>query len=137
MLRLAAAARDQLVAHAAAGHPHEVVGLLARSPDDDSLRVVHPLVNEDARPGVGFLVSTAALAAATRALADRGLAVAATYHSHADQSARWSKADRAQAEVGVPQVIVSITARGARELRAWCLRPDRQAMDELAVEIVD
>lgn len=138
ILRVRASAHAELVAHAVAGYPHEVVGLLAHVPGDETIAVAYQLVNEEPRtPGRGFFVSHHAVEAAIRTLSNTGFHVAGAYHSHIDQSALWSSKDRSHAEPGVPHIIVSVSSRSVRDLRAWRLAPDRQAIDELTIEIVD
>lgn len=128
----------RLHAHARAGHPHEVVGILAGR-SGRVTRVV-PLENDDTeRPERRYHVDGLRLMRAEAALAAEGLEVLGYYHSHPDHPAMYSDTDRDLALPRMSYVIVSVQGGedGARvvDTRSWRLREDRSEMDSEAIVI--
>ena len=118
-------------AHAIAGYPHEVVGILAGRRADNVVTRVVSLVNERAdSPANRYSVSAIVLYRAEQALEAEGLEVVGYYHSHPDHTARYSDFDRDHALPNMSYVITSVTAGSIADTRSWRLRDDRGAMDE-------
>ncbi len=130
-LTLSPAARAALLAHAEAGYPHEVVGILAGSRADGVVERVAALVNERAdSPANRYQVGPLALARAEAGLEAEGLEIVGYYHSHPDHPSRYSDFDRDHALPAMSYVIVSVVSGRAASLQSWRLRDDRSAMDE-------
>ena len=130
------AASHALITHAAAGFPHEVVGLLAGQAGAGHIARAVPLVNEAAEdPARRFAVDGRTLLRAERALEAEGLDLLGYYHSHPAHPADWSDADRDGALPGFVYLIAAVDPpaadRPARvvDLQAWRLREDRSRMD--------
>ncbi len=95
-LRLPAAFRDEIVAHARADSPRECCGLLAGQPGDPDLAAggvdLHRLAN--AAPGLDFYeIDPGDLFRVTRELDAAGRDIVAIYHSHPTGPARPSATD--------------------------------------------
>ena len=74
---------DKLHAHAEAGYPHEVVGILAGKKETGELLKVHPLINERADSAHNrYKVSGLTLMRAEQALEAEGHDILGYYHSH-------------------------------------------------------
>lgn len=130
------AASHALLAHAAAGFPHEVVGLLGGSAATGHVHRVVPLVNETtADPARRFAVDGRVALRAEQALNAAGVDLLGYYHSHPDHPADWSDTDRDSALPGMVYLIAAVAPptadRPARvvDLQAWRLREDRSRMD--------
>lgn len=65
----------------------------------------------------------------------RGLSLVGYYHSHPDSPAVPSEYDREHALPNFVYVITSVTMGRAGDMRAWMLRADRGAFDQLALKI--
>lgn len=121
----------RLHAHACAGYPHEVVGILAGRRADGVVTRAVPLGNERAdRPEDRYQVSGLTLLRAEEALAVEGLEVVGYYHSHPDHPARWSDFDRDHALPNMSYLITAVRGGAIEDTRSWRLREDRAAMDE-------
>ena len=130
-LTLTSFARATLTAHAEAGYPHEVVGILAGSRTGKRVDRVAALVNERAdSPANRYQVGPLALARAEAALEADGLEIVGYYHSHPDHPSRYSDFDRDHALPNMSYLIVSVRSGRAATLQSWRLRDDRSAMDE-------
>ncbi len=130
-LRLAPAARAELIAHAEAGYPHEVVGILAGHRTSGQVHRVAALVNERAdSPANRYQVGALALARAEAALEADGHEIVGYYHSHPDHPSQYSEYDRDHALPNMSYLIVSVQEGRARSLQSWRLRDDRSVMDE-------
>ena len=130
------AASHALLGHAAAGFPHEVVGLLGGDAATGHVRRAVPLVNETAEdPARRFAVDGRVALRAEQALSAAGLDLRGYYHSHPDHPADWSETDRDSAPPGLVYVTAAVAPpaadRPARvvDLQAWRLRDDRSRMD--------
>lgn len=138
MIRIPRAQIAVVHAHAGAGHPHEVVGILAGDLASNTVHSVVALVNERAdSPRNRYQVSALALMRAEERLVDAGHAILGYYHSHPDHPARYSEYDRDHALPNLSYVIVSVSAEGVRDTRSWRLREDRSAMDPETVVVLD
>ncbi|MDP2311832.1 MAG: M67 family metallopeptidase [Pseudomonadota bacterium] len=128
----------QLHAHACAGYPHEVVGILAGRRADNVVTTVVSLVNERAdSPANRYHVSALVLYRAEQSLEAEGLEVVGYYHSHPDHPARYSDFDRDHALPNMSYVITSVVAGRIADTRSWRLRDDRTAMDEEPIRTED
>lgn len=128
-LTLSPEAQDTIRSHAAAGYPHEVVGILAGR--DGRVAVAAPLVNEHAdSPRNRYVVSGLVLMRAEQRLEAEGHRILGYYHSHPDHPAVASVTDRDNALPNLSYVIVSVAGGAPAEIRSWVLRDDRSAMDE-------
>lgn len=137
-LRIAAGELARLHAHAEAGYPHEVVGLLAGDAATGLVSRVHPLVNERAdSPRNRYVVSGLVVYRAEQALNAEGLDVLGTFHSHPDHPARYSEYDRDHALPNLVYAIVSVREGRVADTLAWRLREDRSAMDPVRIEILE
>lgn len=121
---------EAMHAHAEAGYPHEVVGILAGSAGAHRVDVVVDLINERSdSPANRYRVSALALARRQQQLEAEGHAILGYYHSHPDHPARYSDFDRDHALPNLSYVIVSVDGGRAGETLSWRLRDDRSAMD--------
>lgn len=124
---------DQLArlhAHAEAGFPHEVVGILAGDRASNTVRHVEAMVNERADSAHNrYQVSAFALQKAERALEAQGYEIVGYYHSHPDHPAQYSEFDRDHAWPHMSYMIVSVMAGTVATTLSWRLRDDRTAMD--------
>lgn len=123
--------RMRLERWARARYPHEACGLLLGRRTE--LGPVVVLASEarnlevaDARRH--FVLDPADHLAAEERARALDLEVIGIWHSHPDQPARPSEADRAQAWEGWSYVIVSLGAGGTHDVRAW--RPRGAAFEE-------
>lgn len=64
---------------------------------------------------------------------ERGLSLVGYYHSHPDSPAVPSEYDREHALPNFVYIITAVLMAQANDMRAWQLRPDRSAFDELAM----
>jgi proteasome lid subunit RPN8/RPN11 len=125
-------------AHAVAGYPHEVVGILAGHRATNVVTHVVSLVNERAdSPANRYHVSALVLYRAEQALEAEGLEVVGYYHSHPDHPARYSDFDRDHALPNMSYVITSVMAGAIADTRSWRLHDDRAAMDEELIHTED
>lgn len=126
----------RLCAHARAGYPHEVVGILAGDRATGLVRRVVDLVNERAdSPKNRYQVGALVLHRAEQALADEGLEVVGYYHSHPDHPSRYSDFDRDHALPNMSYLIVAVHGGEPVSWQSWRLREDRSAMDEEPVHL--
>lgn len=136
-LRLARAARNAMLAHAASAYPEECCGVLI-GPESDLVTEAVPLENvQNGNRHRRFVIDPAAYRAA-EALADaRGLMLAGFYHSHPNHPAEPSAFDLEHAWPNFSYPIVAVHHGQAAEMRSWRLRADRTAFDEERVHIED
>ncbi|MCY4464166.1 MAG: M67 family metallopeptidase [Chloroflexi bacterium] len=64
---------------------------------------------------------------------ERGLSLVGYYHSHPDSPALPSEYDREHALPNFVYIITAVMMAQASDMRAWQLRPDRSAFDELKI----
>ncbi len=123
-----------VTAHAEAGYPHEVVGILAGR-GARATRAV-PLRNENAeRPATRYRVDGLALFRAEAALEADGLEVLGYYHSHPDHPSAASDEDREHALPRRSYLIVAVHDGHTHTHQSWRLRDDRSVMDEEPVTL--
>jgi len=131
-LVLPAPLRDRLQTWASARYPREACGVLVgrRAGARVEVRHVRELTNiAPAARRDRFELDPGELVAAEDLARGAGLEVVGVWHSHPDQPARPSEADRAAAVAGWCQVIVGVTAAGAGALGAW--HPVGRRLDEM------
>lgn len=118
-------------AHAEAGYPHEVVGILAGRRADGRVTHAEALVNERSdSPQNRYEVSSLTLARAEQALEARGLEIVGYYHSHPDHPSQYSDFDRDHALPNMSYLIVSVLAGRVASTQSWRLVEDRSSMIE-------
>jgi proteasome lid subunit RPN8/RPN11 len=106
MMKLACAARDEIIAHARQDAPIEACGYLAEK--DGVVDRVFRLTNADAAPEHYTLVPAEQFAA-VREMRKSGYELRAVYHSHPATHARMSREDlRLAFDCGLSYVIVSL-----------------------------
>jgi proteasome lid subunit RPN8/RPN11 len=138
ILYLIADARQQLTAHAERGYPNEICGILLGS-ERDGRRVISdsmPIENsfEAAEQYHRFLITPEDMLRAERLARQQKLDVLGVYHSHPNEEARPSDYDRDHAAWTTwSYIILSVRSGKTVSLRAWTLRPDRDAFDEDSV----
>lgn len=132
------AALARLHAHAMAGYPHEVVGILAGTRADRRVTHVVTLENERADSAHNrYLVGPLVLMKAEQRIEGEGLEVVGYYHSHPDHPARYSDFDRDHALPTMAYLITAVHGGEIADTRVWWLRDDRAAMDELPLSTED
>ena len=141
-LTMPAAELSRLHEHAAAGYPHEVVGILAGSRSAARIRRVVPLYNERTTDaGRRYQVSALTIMKAEMALEREGLEVVGYYHSHPDHPAMYSDTDRDLALPNMSYLITAVhrsdTGPQIVDTRVWRLREDRSEMDLEALIVGD
>ena len=128
---------DKLHAHAEAGYPHEVVGILAGKKETGELLKVHPLINERADSAHNrYKVSGLTLMRAEQALEAEGHDILGYYHSHPDHSSQYSEYDRDHALPNMSYLIVSVLDGAAADTASWRLLEDRTAMSSEPITII-
>jgi len=127
----------KLYAHAEAGYPHEVVGILAGKRATGELNKVLPLINERADSAHNrYKVSGLALMRAEQSLEAEGHDILGYYHSHPDHPSQYSDYDRDHALPNMSYVIVSVLNGTVADTASWRLKEDRSAMDPESIQIV-
>ncbi len=137
-LRIPSAELARLHAHAAAGYPHEVVGILAGVRDTHTVTRVADLHNERADSAHNrYQVSALALQRAEAALEAEGHEILGYYHSHPDHPAQYSDFDRDHAWPNMSYVIVAVHGGQVVDTLSWRLREDRSVMDPEPVTVLE
>ncbi len=134
-MELSAAARDDVIAHARAGAPEEVVGVLVgeRGPPDRVTRIERA-TNAAATPETRYELDPAEQLSLLESIESAGADVVGFYHSHPNGPAEPSATDAARATWdGYVYAIVSLA--GEPLLRAW--RWTGEAFEPLAVTVAD
>jgi proteasome lid subunit RPN8/RPN11 len=134
-LYLSAAARAQLTAHAEQGYPNEICGVLLGK-EVTGRRIIKgaiPIDNsfEAEEQYHRFLITPEDMLRAEQLAREQQQTVLGVYHSHPDEEAHPSAYDRDHAAwTSWSYIIVSVRAGHVAALRAWNLRPERDAFDE-------
>ena len=135
-LTAASSEMDKLYAHAEAGYPHEVVGILAGHRETGRLLKVLPLINERADSAHNrYKVSGLILMRAEQSLEAEGHDILGYYHSHPDHPSQYSDYDRDHALPNMSYVIVSVLDGTVAHTASWRLKEDRSAMDPESIEL--
>ena len=137
VLRMPPGCSGDIRAHAEAGYPHEVCGILSGDAAGGAVRVrrvlrARNLNTERARDR--YEMDPAAQVEADRAARAEGLEIVGFYHSHPDHPPRPSPTDAAHAWPGYVYVICRVTKEGMRELRAWVFAERGGEAAEVQVE---
>jgi proteasome lid subunit RPN8/RPN11 len=138
-LYLSAAARQQLITHAEQGYPNEICGILLGK-EGGGRRVIRRVISLDNSFEAEeryhrFLITPEDMLTAERLAQQARIDVLGVYHSHPDEEARPSTYDRDHAAwTSWSYIIVSVRNGRVDTLRAWNLRPERDAFDEEMVE---
>jgi len=136
-LILGEAERAHIAREGRDAYPNECCGFLLGREIDGRARVeeVLPAVNaRDDSPRNRYLIPPEAFVRVQREATARGRDIVGFYHSHPDVEARPSAFDQDHAWPGYYYVIVSVLGGAPAELRAWRLRGDRDAFDEVNAE---
>lgn len=126
-LVLSASQRGELAERAAAGHPHEVCGLLIGRTGDgrvETVRVTSARNLNVERAHDRFELDPADWLAADKGARAEGLEIVGIWHTHPDHPAEPSATDLEAAWEGYSYLIIGTTAAGAAELRSWRLVGD-------------
>ena len=135
ILRFTPSALQAATEHCEAGYPHEVTGLLAGDRATWTVREVLPLLNENTEnPARRYTVTAPAMMKAQRRIRELGLEEVGYYHSHPQHPAQYSDEDRGKAWPNMAYPIFSVLEGAVADIRAWRLRDDRSAMDEIDIE---
>ena len=133
-LRVAAAARDAMVAHAREGAPEEVVGVLAGERAPDRVTAVERVANAADTPKTRYAIAPADQVAVLDRIEARGDEVVGFYHSHPRGPTGPSATDESRATwAGYVYAIVSLA--GDPSLGAWRWTGDRFVPLRVHVEV--
>lgn len=132
---LSAAARQQMTTHAEKGYPNEICGILLGK-EVSGRRIITRTIAlsnsfEAHEQFHRFLITPEDMLRAERLARREQIDVLGVYHSHPDEEARPSMYDRDHAAwTSWTYIIVSVREGRIDALRAWNLRPERDAFDE-------
>ena len=136
-MKIRRADADAIAAHARAGYPHEVCGVMVGSVRDGIVHVARivPVTNhEKERPAVRYVIGDEEHIDVQRAARGEGLDIVGYFHSHPDHPARPSETDRRIAAEGLSDGVVHVVCGVAlgRETvaTAWVFREASQAFEE-------
>lgn len=141
-MRIPRAEADQIIAHALAGYPFEVCGVLVGNAGVPSPRVVKAVRVENREresPRVRYQIAPEDLIRIQRQEREAGREIVGYYHSHPDHPARPSETDRRIAAEGlsdgVVHVVVGVEAGQRGTPTAWLFRDATQSFETEAFEI--
>lgn len=136
---------DAILAHAKAGYPFEVCGVLVGRNGDPLRsgarveRVVSVVNREQETPQVRYQIAPEDLIRITREARDFGCEIVGYYHSHPDHPARPSETDRRIAAEGlsdgVIHVVVGVEAGERASASAWVFRDATQSFEQEPLEL--
>lgn len=142
-MRIEARPLEAILAHARAGHPFEVCGVLLGRTDEAGVVVVDAAAVENRErvaPRVRYEIAPEDLLRLQREARATGRDIAGFYHSHPDHPARPSETDRRMAAEGISDgvvhLVVSVDGRGHTVPSAWMFREARQAFEEEPLDVV-
>ena len=130
---------EGILAHARAGYPHEVCGVLLGSASRDEVRVARtvPVTNQEMeRPAVRYQIAPEELIAVQRSARADGQDIVGYYHSHPDHPAQASRFDTERAWAGYVYVIVSVASGDAVDANAFVADADGGPFHSEPLEIV-
>ena len=135
---LSSPALDAIRRHGQETYPHECCGALIGYAEDPPLILVAlPLPNNtDEGPRRRFLIRPNDYREAEAAAKSAELTLLGFYHSHPDHPAQPSQHDLDHAWPNMHYLIASVQQGRFEVIRAWYLRDDRSAFDELPLTIV-
>jgi proteasome lid subunit RPN8/RPN11 len=141
-VRIPRAVVDEILAHALAGYPFEVCGVLVGDGAESSRRVVKALRVENGEresPRVRYQIAPEDLMRIQRQEREAGLEIVGYYHSHPDHPARPSETDRRIAAEGlsdgVIHVVIGVEGGQRCTPTAWVFRDTTQAFETELFEI--
>jgi proteasome lid subunit RPN8/RPN11 len=133
---------DEILAHALAGYPFEVCGVLVGDGDEPSRRVVKAVRVENREresPRVRYQIAPEDLMRIQRQEREAGLEIVGYYHSHPDHPARPSETDRRIAAEGlsdgVIHLVIGVEGGQRGTPTAWVFRDTTQAFETELFEI--
>lgn len=119
MLRIPKDIHDELVAHAQAGFPLEVCGILGGS--DGTVSAIYPMTNTDAS-NEHFMMDPREQFAVVKDLRAKQISMLAIYHSHPETPARPSAEDiRLALTPDVSYVIISLADPSAPDIKSYTI----------------
>lgn len=128
-MRIGRRALDAILAHARAGYPLEVCGVLTGRVTAEGVVAEHAIAvenRETARPRVRYEIAPEDLLGIQRESRSAGHDVVGFYHSHPDHPERPSETDTRIAAEGLSDglvyVVVSVDAEGRTTPAAWLFR---------------
>ena len=130
---------EGILAHARAGYPHEVCGVLLGSASHDEVRVARtvPVTNQEMeRPAVRYQIAPEELIAVQRSARADGQDIVGYYHSHPDHPAQASRFDAERAWSGYVYLIVSVANGEAVDANAFTAEKDGGPFHPEALEVV-
>ena len=139
-MRIARDLLDKVLAHARAGYPYEVCGVLLGSPASSRVEQVVPVANRETEsPAVRYQIAPEDQLRIQRDGLARGQEVLGYYHSHPDHPARPSETDRRIAAEGlsdgVIHVVVGVANGDGAKATAWVFRDASQSFEEEALQV--
>jgi proteasome lid subunit RPN8/RPN11 len=134
---------DAIRAHAVAGYPFEVCGvLIGRNGEPGRAarveRVVSVVNREQESPRVRYQIAPEDLIRIQREARDSGCEIVGYYHSHPDHPARPSETDRKIAAEGLSDGVVHMVvgvAGGEATASAWIFRDTTQGFSDEPLEL--
>jgi proteasome lid subunit RPN8/RPN11 len=142
-LRIEARHLDAILAHARAGHPFEVCGVLLGRTGAAGVVVTQAVAvanQERAAPRVRYEIAPEELLRLQREARAAGRDVVGFYHSHPDHPARPSETDRRMAAEGlsdgVVHLVVGVDGDGHTVPSAWVFHDAAQAFGEEPLLVV-
>ena len=138
-MRIARSLLESILAHARAGYPHEVCGVLLGSPASAQVEQVIPVENRETdSPAVRYQIAPEDQLRIQRDGLARGQEILGYYHSHPDHPARPSETDRRLAAEGlsdgVIHVVVAVENGDGAKATAWVFRDASQSFEEEALQ---
>jgi proteasome lid subunit RPN8/RPN11 len=135
---LSSPALDAIRRHGQETYPHECCGALIGYAEDPPLILVAlPLPNNtEEGPRRRFLIRPDDYREAEAAAKSAQLTLLGFYHSHPDHPAQPSQHDLDHAWPNMHYLIASVQQSRFEVIRAWYLRDDRSAFDELPLTVV-
>lgn len=141
-MRIAARPLETVLAHARAGHPYEVCGVLLGRTGAAGVTVVEAVAVENREriaPRTRYEIAPEDLLRLQREARAAGLDIAGFYHSHPDHPARPSETDRRMAAEGLSEgvihVVVHVDGSGHAAPSAWVFRDASQAFEEEPLQV--
>lgn len=136
-IRIAKQVFNDIRAHAEATYPEECCGLLIA---DGNKRILESIRMKNAFDGPRhdrYDIDPLELFRADREISQRGLEIAAIYHSHPDYPATLSKFDMEHSFPWYSYVVISVPDGHSGDTRSWIPSEDHKSVKEETVELVE